>query len=178
VRDDRDDDWLVDRARSGSVDAFEALARRHRDRVYRTALRLTGNSYDAEDVAQEALVQAWQRLDTFRGDSAFATWLYRIVVTRAYNVRRSTRRMELVDEVPETAAPGADRVVEERQQRHDLAEAIAALPFDRRAPLVLHQFEGLSYDEIAVVLEVSTATVRMRLFRARRELADRMRDWR
>ena len=146
--------------------------------MYRIALRLTGNRYDAEDVAQEALVQAWQNLDTFRGDSAFATWLYRIVITRAYNVLRSARRIELVEDVPEATGPGVDRVVEERQRRRDLMEAIASLPFDRRAPLVLHQFEGLSYDEIGVVLEVSTATVRMRLFRARRELADRMREWR
>jgi RNA polymerase sigma factor (sigma-70 family) len=178
VRGDGDDDWLVDRARAGSVDAFEALARRHRERVYRTALRLTGNRDDAEDVAQEALVQAWEHLGRFRGDSAFATWLYRIVVSRAFNARRRTRRVEPMDEVPEMTGPGVDRLVEERQRRHDLAKAIASLPFDRRAPLVLHQFEGLSYDEIAVVLEVSTATVRMRLFRARRELADRMREWR
>ena len=85
------DDFLVRRAQAGDADAFEALVVRHRDRVFRVALRLTGSPADAEDVAQEALVAAWQALPGFRGDSSVPSWLYRIVVNKARDAQRRSR---------------------------------------------------------------------------------------
>lgn len=175
-----DDAHLVSRAREGYPEAYAVLVERHRDRAYRVALRLLDNPADAEDVTQDALVQAWESLPRFRGDSAFSTWLYRIVTNRALNhVRRDRGRHALLPE-EHPAAPGErpdERVVGD-QRRAALGAAIAALPFEQRAPLVLHQFEGCSYEEVATILQLSSSAVKSRIFRARRQLADAMAGWR
>jgi len=174
----------VHRAQAGYLDAFEELVVRHRDRVYRVALRLLASPADAEDVAQETLVQAWQSLPGFRGEAGFASWLYRIVVNKSRDAqRRRGRAPAPVD--PQDAdlhlrlppAPDSADVVEADRRAAALRDVIAGLPFDLRAPLVLCEFEGCSYLEAADVLGLTEPTLRGRLARARRELVQQMRGW-
>jgi RNA polymerase sigma-70 factor (ECF subfamily) len=173
------DDYLVQQAARGSVEAFGLLVERHRDRAYRLAYRLVGDRALAEDVAQEALVSAWRGLPDFAGRSAFSTWLHRIVTNQALTLlSRPRRTVPLTGEEPVPVSEQPDRVVERRARTAALRAAVLALPFDQRAPLVLHQFEGLSYAEVADVLELTEPTVRGRLHRARRALVTAMADWR
>lgn len=173
-----DDAFLVTRARAGRVDAFEELVRRHRDRVYRVALRMLGDEREAEDAAQDALLQAWRSLDRFRGDSAFSTWLHRITVNRCLNVLRARRPTEPIATEPESPAPSTETTVESRLRLDDVRRAILELTPEQRAPLVLRELEGLTYEELAEVLDISVSAVKSRLHRARVELLDAVRGWR
>jgi RNA polymerase sigma-70 factor (ECF subfamily) len=174
------DAYLVRRAQEGYVDAYEALVARHAPRAYRVALRLLGNSHDAEDVTQEALIAAWQALPRFRADASFATWLYRIVTTRALNAINRSRRTDSAptdSELHDTGRGPADQV--ERAQTADaVTAAVAALPPPQQLALVLHEFEGLSYAQIAEITASTVPAVRSHLYRARRTLAATLRDWR
>ena len=178
------DDYLVGRAQAGYPDAFEELVVRHRDRAYRLALRLLDSPTDAEDVAQDSLVQAWQSLAGFRADSSFASWLYRIVVNKSRDVQRRARTipapLDPQDASLEGRLPPAQdsaHVVLAGQQVDALRVAIARLPFELRAPLVLCEFEQCSYLQAAEVLGLPEPTVRGRLARARKELVQTMRGW-
>jgi RNA polymerase sigma-70 factor (ECF subfamily) len=171
------DAWLVGKARSGDPAAYEALVRRHRVRVYRIALRMLGNHEDAEDVAQDTFVQVWSTLAGFVGRAQFTTWLYRIVINRCLNhKRRRPSPVALRDEDHPTGTGPEDTVVGEHRARATAA-AIAALPADQRTVLVLHQMEGLTYQEVADILKLPEPTVRGRLARARRTLLTELRDW-
>jgi RNA polymerase sigma-70 factor (ECF subfamily) len=168
---------LVSRAQAGRLDAFEELVRRHRLGTYRVALRMLGNETDAEDAAQDAFVQAWRNLAGFRADAAFSTWMYRIVTNRCLNMLRARRRTEPLPEDREAPASRPDRIAEGRWQVEDLARAIARLTPEQRAPLVLRELEGCSYEEIADALDLSMSAVKSRLHRARLELVAAMRSW-
>ncbi len=172
------DSHLVRAAQSGDVDAFSELVHRHRTAVYRVALRMLGNPSDAEDAAQEAFVQAWRALPTFRGESSVATWLYRIVVNRCLNVRRAQKPAEPLAETLEAPASRPDHIVEARGELEALKFAVTRLTPEQRAPFVLRELEGLSYEEIGEVLEISPPAVKGRLHRARLELLHAMRSWR
>ncbi|MBW3665062.1 MAG: sigma-70 family RNA polymerase sigma factor [Actinobacteria bacterium] len=168
---DLDDAELVVRARDGEdVAAFEELVHRHRDRAYRVALRITRHPGDAEDVAQEALVRAWRSLPRFRGDARFSTWLYRIVTNLALN--RVDRRRGVTAEIPDTAVRSDDPAVrtEDAERLSAALAALERLSAEQRACYVLREMEGLSYEELAEVLDTSVAAVKSRLFRARQEL--------
>ena len=150
--------------------------------MYRVALRLLASPADAEDVAQETLVQAWQSLPGFRGEAGFASWLYRIAVNKSRDAQRrrvpapvDPQDADLHSRLP--PAPDSADVVEADRRAAALREVIAGLPFDLRAPLVLCEFEGCSYLEAAEVLGLTGATLRGRLARARRELVQQMRGW-
>lgn len=177
------DSWLVGKAVEGDADAFEALVRRHRARVYRIALRIVGNPHDAQDVTQDVLIQLWGSLAGFLGGATFSTWLYRMVVNRALNHRtRGTRTTPLLeqdrpdgDDRREQAGPA--EVVIARQRADATARAIAALPAEQRSVFVLHQMEGFSYAEVAAILKLPESTVRGRLARGRRTLLDQLKDW-
>ncbi|WP_433605388.1 RNA polymerase sigma factor [Dactylosporangium sp. CA-139114] len=175
-----DDTMLVRRARDGCLDAYRVLVERHAPRAYRVALGVVGRHEDAEDVTQEALLAAWLALPTFRGDASFATWLHRIVVTRALN--RSTRaaRTRPLDAMPEPADParGPAEQAEQHLAAVAVTEAVAGLPAAQRVALVLYQFEGLSYDDIAAITDSTVPAIRSHLYRARRTLATRLHDWR
>ncbi|GAA0706834.1 RNA polymerase sigma factor [Dactylosporangium roseum] len=175
-----DDAYLVRRAREGYLDAYHVLVERHGPRAYRVALRLLGNREDAEDVTQDALLAAWQALPTFRAESSFATWLYRIVTTRALNKSTRTVRTETINATPEPADParGPAEQAEQDLIAAAVTEAIDALPTAQRLALILHQFEGLSYSEIAEITGSTVAAVRSHLHRARRTLATTLQDWR
>lgn len=175
--DDQADAWLVGKAQLGSVEAYEVLIRRHRDRIYRIALRMLGNRDDAEDIAQDVVIQVWTALAGFAGDSMFTTWLYRIVVNRCITHLKRRRQHTSLEDPDVVRSPGADTRAEARDRLRAALAALAALPPDQRAPIVLVDIEQLSYDEAAGILGVSEPTVRGRLSRGRRQLAQTMREW-
>jgi RNA polymerase sigma-70 factor, ECF subfamily len=175
--DDDADRWLVNKARTGDVDAYEVLVRRHRDRIYRIALRMLGDRHDAEDIAQDVMIQVWTALAGFTGSSSFTTWLYRIVVNRCLNQIRRRRWTRPVLEGDPQPVAGAEDMVIARQRAGAAMEAIAALPPDQRAVIVLHQLEGLTYREVAAVVNISEDAVRGRLHRARLSLLASLRSW-
>ena len=177
---DIDDGYLVQRAREGYVDAYADLVDRHGALAYRVALRLLGNHHDAEDVAQEALVTAWQQLPGFKGSSSFSTWLYQIVTRKALNRitrTRATESLDLLGDVPKAGdEPGQQT---ERNLTVDaVTDAVAALPPPQRIAIVLRHFEGLSNAEIARITGSSIPAVRSHLFRGRRTLSLTLEQWR
>ncbi|HEY0718233.1 MAG TPA: sigma-70 family RNA polymerase sigma factor [Streptosporangiaceae bacterium] len=174
------DRYLVARARDGYLDAYEMLVQRHSAMAYRLALRLCGDHHDAQDVAQEAFVAAWQNLERFRADSSFSTWLYQIVTRRALNKVTRGRGADAVNLLDEAADPGTapDAQAERNLAADAVTNALAALPFPQRTVIVLHHFEGLSYAEVAEVTRSSVPAVRSHLFRARRTLGKTLEDWR
>lgn len=165
---------LVSKARDGDLDAFDALVRAHSAAVYRVALRLLGDAGDAEDAAQEAFLQAWRSLRRFRGDSSFATWMYRIVTNRCLNILRSRRETAPLEDEGASSAPGPEQVVVARSEFAVLRQAIDELTPGQRATLVLREFEGCTYEEIAEILELSVPAVKSRLHRARVEVLGAM----
>ena len=174
------DNYLVARAREGYLDAYEMLVQRHSAMAYRVALRLCGDHHDAQDVAQEALIAAWENLDRFKAESSFSTWLYQIVTRRALNKVTRGRRCDLADLLDDATDPGTEPAVQaERNLAVDaVTDALAALPFPQRTVVVLHHFEGLSYAEVAEVTHSSVPAVRSHLFRARRTLGKKLQEWR
>lgn len=181
---------LVRQAREGDPDAFEELVRRHQDRVFTLALRLTGQQADAQDVAQAAFIAAWRRLPGFRGDAEFGTWLHRIVTNSALNLIRSRQRgAEPCDELelPATAssrpsrdAEGVDpeRAAEYQDLLAAVKAALDAMPAELRVCWVLREMEGRSYTEIADITGSPPDTVRGRIHRARSRMAEAMSGWR
>jgi RNA polymerase sigma-70 factor (ECF subfamily) len=174
----RTDADLVSRAQAGRLDAFEELVRRHRLATYRVALRVLGDESDAEDATQDAFVQAWRNLGGFRADAAFSTWMYRIVTNRCLNMLRARRRTEPLPDDREAPATRPDRIAEARWQVEDLKLAILRLTPEQRAPLVLRELQGCTYEQIAEVLDISIPAVKSRLHRARLELLAAMGSWR
>lgn len=152
--------------------ALEELVRRHRDTAYRVALRICLNPADAEDIAQEALVRAWRALPRFRGDAGFSTWLYRIVTNVALS-SVSRRREQPTDDVLEPPGPDLDpaTAAQDREKLAAAGRALRALTAEQRACWVLREVEGLSYDELAEILDISLPAVKSRLFRARSEIS-------
>ena len=173
-----DDAYLVGAARGGDTDAFEELVRRHQDPMFRLALRMTGSRADAEEAAQDGFVDAWRSLAQYRGDASFRAWLARIVTRRCLDVVAARR--PTVELPPVLEQPGGDvgARAEERDRLRALVEAVLALPPDARAALVLREFQGLSYAEVAEALGASLPAVKGRIHRARLELAAMMEGWR
>ena len=174
------DAYLVARAQEGYLDAYELLVQRHSAMAYRVALRLTGNHHDAQDVAQEALIAAWENLARFGAKSSFSTWLYQIVTRRALNKVSRGRGASSLDLLPDLADPAGEPAAQtERNLAVDaVTDALLALPFPQRAVIVLHHFEGLSYAEIASVTGSTEPAIRSHLFRARRALGKKLEEWR
>ncbi len=174
-----DDGWLVVLAQRGDLDAFDALVRRHRLRVYRVALRMLGDPVDAEDAAQDAFVQAWQALPRFRRDAAFGTWMYRVVTNHCLTCIRDRRPSDPLPEPEALRAPGTDTAdsAVARLQIEALKRAVAGLTPQQRAPWVLRELEGLTYEQIAGALGLSLAAVKARIHRARQEILHQLRSW-
>ncbi len=182
VADPWEQEWL-ELARQGDEAAFAALVRAHQDRLYRVALRMTGDPHAAQDVVQDALVQAWQHLPGFRGEAGFSTWVTRIVINRCHNLHRAARpTVPLPDETTGgealPAAPAAESVALAAGRREAVRQALLSLPFDQRAPLVLTTFGGYTYAEAGRVLGISESAAKVRAHRARRALATRLQEWR
>lgn len=176
-----EDEQLIGRARSGDQDAFSQLLARYEKPVYHQALRMVGHAEDAADLTQEVFLKVWQALPGFQGDSAFSTWLYRLTSNACIDFLRRERRrrgaLSLDDEERELAAqlpdpaPTPQQELERRELHHALEEGLAQLSDEHRQVLVLRELNGLSYDEIAQVLDLSPGTVKSRIARARLSLA-------
>jgi RNA polymerase sigma-70 factor (ECF subfamily) len=179
---------LVERVQSGDREAFGLLVGKYQRKLLRLVMRLVRDPAEAEDVTQEAFIKAYRALPNFRGDSAFYTWLYRIGVNTAKNwLVANGRRMpvmsEIVDDETEGMEEGVllrddetpDRVLMSRQIGETVNAAMEALPEDLRTAIGLREIEGLSYEEIAQVMDCPIGTVRSRIFRAREAIAARLR---
>jgi RNA polymerase sigma-70 factor, ECF subfamily len=173
-----DEQTLVVRAQEGDAGAFEVLARRHQAALYRVAVQVIGDPAEAEDAVQEALLDAWRRIGLFRGESSFATWMYRIVTNRCLGQLRRRRPVpvEVDDRVPAPDFP--ERAAELDAGLAALGRALRGLPDDQRACWVLRELEGLGYTDIAAITGASEDAVRGRIHRARVRLAEVLRAWR
>jgi RNA polymerase sigma-70 factor, ECF subfamily len=166
----------IRRAQAGDVDAFELLYREFSGRVFALCIRLkAGDRTEATELVQDVFIKAWRRLDTFRGDSAFSSWLHRLAVnTMLQNARSDNRRTARVLSMEDTSLlPGAARS-SGVDLKMDMEEAVASLPKGARLAFVLHDVEGYQHQEIAEQLGVSVGTVKAQLHRARRLLRDRL----
>jgi len=170
-----DDLALVERVRRGDLGAFEELYRAHSGRLYSVACRMLGNQTDAEDLLQDIFLTAHRKLDSFRGDSALGTWLYRLATNLCLDHLRSraARTNQLSDAldddpaVPDAAGRGlADRTV----AKMDLERALAQLPDGCRAAFVLHDVEGLEHREVAQALGIAEGTSKSQVHKARLRL--------
>ncbi len=173
---------LVERARAGERTAFDLLVARYQRRLLRLVLRLLRDPAEAEDVVQETFLKAYRALPRFRGEAAFYTWLYRIALNGARNaiLRRRQRTApqgvapsQLVAPVPEIGTP--ESMLLSKQVMLAIDAALEALPLELRTAIVLREIEGLSYEEIAQIMECPLGTVRSRIFRAREAIARRLR---
>lgn len=174
---------LVQSAQDGDTDSFEKLLLDNQLRVYNLALRMVGNEEDAFDMSQEAFIKAFNSIASFRGDSRFSVWLYRLTTNVCLDFLRSRarkshdsltfsdddegRELEIPDErfSPQT-------LLEKKELRAAVHRGLEKLPEDYKVILLLREIEGLSYEEISYALELETGTVKSRIFRARKKLCD------
>jgi RNA polymerase sigma-70 factor (ECF subfamily) len=166
----------IRRAQSGDVGAFELLYREHSPRIYALCLRLkAGDKSDATELLQDVFIKAWRRLDTFRGDCAFVSWLHRLAVnTMLENARSEQRRTARVLPMEDTSRLAGAARSSGVESRMDMESAIASLPKGARLAFVLHDVEGYQHQEIADQLSVTVGTVKAQLHRARRLLRERL----
>jgi RNA polymerase sigma-70 factor (ECF subfamily) len=172
------DQELIEGCQRGESDAFRALFERHKDKVYSIALRYSGDSAVAQDIAQETFLKLFTGLRGFRGDSDFSSWLYRLVVNSCLDQKRKTRRLiSLPDEAlaflraPDLSAFDA---VARAELSGRLRTVVASLPDDQRMLLVLRYTQSLTYDQIAAILGSSHGTIASRLNRIHRTLERRL----
>jgi len=164
--------WIA-RAQRSDAKAFESLYRLHIDRVYGLCLRMTGNVSEAEDCAQEAFIQAWNKLDKFRGDSAFATWMHRVAVNVVLGrFRKSKREQDRLQAASEMAASPVS--VADTGELRDLSDAVDRLPEGARNVFVLHAVYGYSHEETGKMLDIASGTSKAQLHRARRLLVQQL----
>jgi RNA polymerase sigma factor (sigma-70 family) len=182
--DERDDAALLAAHVDGDPDAFGEIVRRHRDRLWAVALRTTGDPDDASDALQEALVSAFRRAASFRGDAQVTTWMHRIVVNACLD-RMRRRRTHGTEPLPEDedrlrALAAADHtdVAEQSERRADVMAALATLSDEQRAALVLVDMEGYSVDEAARILDCAPGTVKSRCSRGRARLVPLLTQYR
>ena len=177
---DLQEQMWIDAARQGDQAAFEQLVRLYEKRVFALTLRMCRNPEDAAEAAQEAFLSAWQGLAFFRGESSFATWLYRLASNACVDLlRREGRRQsaagpslndeEVQLEVPDTA-PSPQEQAERSELRQQIEAGLQALTPDHRQVLLLREMHQLSYDEIAQTLDVDVGTVKSRINRGRKQL--------
>jgi RNA polymerase sigma-70 factor, ECF subfamily len=182
------DRQLVERAQQGDKHAFELLVSKYQRKLSRLLSRFVKDQAEVEDVAQEAFIKAYRALPSFRGDSAFYTWLYRIGINTAKNYlvamgRRAPTTTEFNSEDAEDFDDGEqlrdintpEHLLMTRQIADTVNAAMSELPEELRAAIQLREIEGLSYEEIAVAMDCPIGTVRSRIFRAREAIAERLR---
>ena len=180
------DQQFIERIQRGDKNAFNLLVRKYQHKVVSLVSRYVNNPGDIPDVAQEAFIKAYRAIPDFRGESAFYTWLYRIAVNTAKNyiVAQGRRPPDMdVDSQDAETYDGAESLHEvanpenlmlSDEIRAEVASALASLPEDLRTAITLREIEGLSYEEIAEVMECPVGTVRSRIFRAREAIDKRI----
>lgn len=179
---------LVERVQAGDCEAFGLLVSKYQRKLLRLVMRYVRDPAEAEDVTQEAFIKAYRALPNFRGESAFYTWLYRIGINTAKNwLLAHGKRLPVMSEVSDEESEGIedeallrdeetpDRILMSRQIGETVQAAMEALPEDLRTAISLREIEGLSYEEIAQVMDCPIGTVRSRIFRAREAIAARLR---
>lgn len=179
-----DDGRLIERTLAGETQAFGELVLRYQDRLYGTLTHLLGSVHDAHDVAQDAFIAAFDKLDTFRQESSFYSWLFRIAYHAAVNNRRKQRRHQHLSVEGQREATGAEPAesrpndpaapLESLEDQQRVQEALNELAPEFRDVLIFKELEGLRYEEIAVLLEIPLGTVRSRIHRARHELKEKL----
>jgi len=164
---------LVQRAQQGDVRAFEQLYREQVGRVFAVCLRMVGNSQRAEELTQDAFVRVWEMIGSFRGESAFSSWLHRVAVNVVLvdirSAKRYQSRVESTDDLEQHDQQDGQRF---HAERLDLEQAIAGLPPQARAIFVLHDIEGFKHEEIAEQMGLAVGTTKAQLHRARRLLRE------
>ena len=174
---------MIARAQKGDEEAFTALFEAHKRRVYSLCLRMTGNTAEAEDLAQEAFLQLFRKISTFRGESAFSTWLHRLTVNVVLmHLRKKGLQQVSLDE-PDTSQDEPvkrdygddDRRLTGSIDRIGLQNAIAELPPGYRTVFVLHDVEGYEHNEIAEIMNCSVGNSKSQLHKARMKLRERLR---
>ncbi|MFM9888651.1 MAG: RNA polymerase sigma factor RpoE [Burkholderiales bacterium] len=182
------DQALVERVQRGDKSAFDLLVSKYQRKLSRLVARLVRDPGEVEDVTQEAFIKAYRALPSFRGDSAFYTWLYRIGINTAKNYlvaagRRPPTATEHDADEAENFDDGErlrdintpESVLMSRQIADTVNQAMSTLPEDLRSAIALREIEGLSYEEIAAVMDCPIGTVRSRIFRAREAIAEKLR---
>ena len=167
---------IIDRFKNGDDSAFEGLVLKYQDMIFSLCRNILGNTHDAEDAAQDTFIKAYRNLNHFRPDASFYTWLYRIAVNTCLDYKKrpffesffkkSGEGEELVNE-PSSDWPSPERLYESKQIGLALRESLGKLSLKLRTVIILKEIEGLSYEEIAEVLDVSIGTVKSRISRAR-----------
>lgn len=161
----------VARSAAGDRSAFEQLYRAHLQHVYSLCVRMTGDRTRAEELTQDVFVRAWEKLSSFRGESAFSTWLHRLTVNVVLNERRvdgrDRGRMVSTDDEEEGAASASSSAQPLHAEKMDLERAIAKLPRGARQVFVLHEVEGFTHEEIGTMLGVTAGGCKAQLHRAR-----------
>ena len=178
------DHELISDCLDGQTSAFGALVVRYQDRLYNSLISVVGSAEDAHDVAQDAFVHAFEKLSSFRGDSAFYSWLFRIALNAAVSRHRRQRRVPVSIDVarqnfghePTDTHPPASPAfgIEQSERQEAVRRALAELPEDFRSVLVLKELDGLKYEQIAEILECPVGTVRSRIHRGRIELRKKL----
>jgi RNA polymerase sigma-70 factor, ECF subfamily len=166
---------LVERCRQGDLAAFEGIYKQHAGRLYSVACRMLGNPTDAEDLLQEVFLAAHRKLDSFRGESALGTWLYRLATNLCLDHLRSRAAKTgqltgALDDEPGLADTGSRRLAERTVEKMDLERALAQLPDGCRTAFVLHDVEGLEHREIAEALGIAEGTSKSQVHKARLRL--------
>ena len=172
----------IERILKGDANAFEHLVHAYEKTVYNLALRTLGNREDAEDITQEAFLKAYRSLDSFRGDSKFSVWLYRIVSNLCLDLLRSRQRKPVQSltvedddgEIGELEISdehfSPEKLLDRKLTRESVQRGLSALPDDARQILLLRELQGMSYEEIGQALDLEPGTVKSRIFRARKRL--------
>jgi RNA polymerase sigma-70 factor, ECF subfamily len=184
-----DDAQLIAQALTGQTSAFGQLVQKYQDRLYNTVVHVVGNAEDAKDAVQETFVQAFLKLESFHGASAFYTWLYRIAFNVAVTHRRkrgamrSAEQTALADghlrgsvEAPGERGDGPSERMEREERCQQVRDAISQLPEEHRVVLVLREMDGCCYETIAEILDLPVGTVRSRLHRARMQLRKQLKE--
>ena len=179
-----DDQQLIAESLSGRTDAFGQLVLRYQNRLYNTLVHVLGSADEAQDVAQDAFVHAFQKLKTFRGESKFYSWLFRIAMNAAVSRKRKAKRLTVSIEAAREAAgleptdthpaTGPSHSIEQSERQALVREGLSQLSEEFRTVLVLKEMEGLKYDEIAELVDCPVGTVRSRIHRARVELRQKL----
>ena len=175
----RSDEDLIKHAAGGDERSFEDLVSKYQQAVFNTIYRYTGTREDVQDLAQEVFIKVWRNAGKFRGESKFSTWLYRIVANHCLNYRRKRRHQHVsLDELAEKGeTPESLKVKPDHEQKRVVElvrAAVDGLPARQRMALVLSQYEGRSYKEIAEIMRVSVSSVESLIFRARRALRGKL----
>lgn len=180
------DEAIVKRVQEGDVNAYNILVIKYQHRVAQIISKFLNSSDDVSDVAQEAFIKAYKAINSFRGESSFYTWLYRIVVNAVksyiesnskhkHNVDVDSEEFQSIDEQGVLASKDTpDRIIESQELQQVIVNAMNALPEELRRAITLREVEGMSYEDISLVEKVPVGTVRSRIFRARQFIEEKM----